>query len=208
MEENNNTPDVKEKIVTAARELFTQNGFNGTSVRDIASASETNVAMVNYYFRSKHNLFADIFNDAFAIVTGKIFEIVESDLPFFEMIRKWVYAYYDVLGSYPGFPLFVLNELSQRPESLSERINLDIPYQIFKVLNEKFEEEQAKGTIIPMTIQDFGINMVSLCLFPFVFSPVAHSILDLSEEEYKKFLETHKVNVADFVINGLRVRKE
>lgn len=208
MQEVQTPPDVKGKIKKAARTLFTRNGFNGTSIRDIASASDTNVAMVNYYFQSKHNLFADIFNDAFAIVTGKIFEIVESDLPFFEMVRRWIYAYYDVLKQYQGLPLFILNEISQRPESLSEKLDFSKANDVFIVMNKKFEDEQAKGTILPMTIQDFAMNIISLCIFPFAFGPVANSVLNLSKDEYAQYLESHKEVVADFVINGLKVRNE
>lgn len=204
MAEEQITQDVREKIIEAARELFTQKGFNGTSVRDIAAASETNVAMVNYYFRSKYNLFTDIFNEAFSIVTGKIFTIVESDLSFFDMVRRWIYAYYEVLAQYPGFPLFILNELAQRPEALKERFETGKPNQIFHVISKRLKDEQAQGNVVEMSIQDFGMNLVSLCVFPFAFASVANAILSIEDEDYLKFLESHKVCVADFVINGLR----
>ena len=49
--------DKKTHIMHHALELFAGNGFDGTSIRDIATRAEVNVAMVNYYFGSKDKLF-------------------------------------------------------------------------------------------------------------------------------------------------------
>lgn len=49
--------ETKEKIMNAASELFSLHGFGGTSIREIASKSQVNVAAINYHFGSKHNLY-------------------------------------------------------------------------------------------------------------------------------------------------------
>ena len=46
----------KEKILDAAERLFSDNGFNGTSLREITSQAEVNLAAVNYHFGSKKEL--------------------------------------------------------------------------------------------------------------------------------------------------------
>ena len=48
---------IKTHIMNAATELFAENGFEGTSVREIASQAKVNVAMVSYYFGSKEGLY-------------------------------------------------------------------------------------------------------------------------------------------------------
>ena len=52
--------DKREHIMNTAVSLFAKNGFEGTSVRDIASAADVNLAMINYYFGSKEKLFENI----------------------------------------------------------------------------------------------------------------------------------------------------
>lgn len=52
--------DKKTHIINIAIELFSKNGFEGTSMRDLASAAEVNIAMINYYFGSKEKLFEAI----------------------------------------------------------------------------------------------------------------------------------------------------
>ncbi len=46
----------KTKILNAAELLFADKGFNGTSLREITSQAEVNLAAVNYHFGSKKEL--------------------------------------------------------------------------------------------------------------------------------------------------------
>ncbi|MGM8365849.1 forespore capture DNA-binding protein RefZ [Virgibacillus sp. W0181] len=46
----------KQKVIDAASLLFFQNGFHGTSVRDIADKASVNVSLISYYFKSKQGL--------------------------------------------------------------------------------------------------------------------------------------------------------
>jgi len=50
----------KETIIESALKLFSTKGFEGTSVREIASDAGVNVAMINYYFGSKEKLFESV----------------------------------------------------------------------------------------------------------------------------------------------------
>ena len=51
----------KERILDAAEHLFARHGFYGVSVRDITEAAQVDVALVNYHFGSKRELFASVF---------------------------------------------------------------------------------------------------------------------------------------------------
>lgn len=46
----------KESIVKAAVSLFNANGYDGTSIRDIAKEAKINAANISYYFRNKLGL--------------------------------------------------------------------------------------------------------------------------------------------------------
>jgi len=51
----------KERILDAAERLFARHGYYGVSIRDITSAAQVDVALVNYHFGSKRELFAAVF---------------------------------------------------------------------------------------------------------------------------------------------------
>jgi len=46
----------KTRILDAAEKLFGQNGFDATSLRDITTEAQVNLAAVNYHFQSKESL--------------------------------------------------------------------------------------------------------------------------------------------------------
>ncbi|MDR0872657.1 MAG: TetR/AcrR family transcriptional regulator [Prevotellaceae bacterium] len=196
--------DVKDRILKAARELFVQNGYNGTSIRDIATAADANIAMVNYYFGSKENLFSVVLGDVFNILSEKIFTLIDADLPFFELLRKWIYSYYDVLMQYPDFPLFVLNEAAQNPKKIGEKFRLANSYQVYAKLVLRIHSEEEKGTIREVSIPDFLINVLSLSVFPFVSKPVVTQFLNLPEKEYMEQINQHREYVANFIINAIK----
>ena len=56
-----NYSDKQVQIIEAAEKLFSEKGFDGTSVRDIAEEAGVNLAMISYYFGSKEKLMEAIF---------------------------------------------------------------------------------------------------------------------------------------------------
>ncbi len=52
--------DTRERLLDAAEDLFASHGFDGVSIRDIATAADVNVAAVNYHFHGKDNLYREV----------------------------------------------------------------------------------------------------------------------------------------------------
>ena len=44
--------ETKQKILDAAKKLFAEKGFNGTSTREIASLAKVNLAGLHYHFQN------------------------------------------------------------------------------------------------------------------------------------------------------------
>jgi AcrR family transcriptional regulator len=51
----------KDRILHAAEELFAAQGFASTSLRQVTSRADVNIAAVNYHFGSKENLVNEVF---------------------------------------------------------------------------------------------------------------------------------------------------
>lgn len=200
----NSTSNVSDRILDVARDLFIKNGYAGTSVRDMATASGTNVAHVKYYFDSKYNLFEIIFDEAFDILINRVFSTLNSDMPFFEMVKSWINAYYEILPEYPQIPIFILNEVNQNPEALIERVLKRNPQAIFTRLSQRVDEEVKKGSIKDIPVIDLGLNILSLCVFPFMFRGLAIRVADKSVTEYNAVLAEHKKYVIELIISGLK----
>jgi TetR/AcrR family transcriptional regulator, regulator of cefoperazone and chloramphenicol sensitivity len=55
----------RDRLLMAAVDVFAEKGFRDATVREICGRVEANVASVNYYFRSKENLYAEALIYAF-----------------------------------------------------------------------------------------------------------------------------------------------
>lgn len=52
---------VPERLMDAAEKLFCEKGYEATSVRDLTTAAECNIASVNYHFGGKDKLYKEMF---------------------------------------------------------------------------------------------------------------------------------------------------
>lgn len=104
--------DKKELIMKAAIELFAEKGFEGTSIRDLATKADVNVAMVNYYFGTKDKLFEAILEQKATFMRGRMDEIAaNTKLNEIEKIDAIVESYVGRILSQPLFHRVLHQEL-------------------------------------------------------------------------------------------------
>ena len=68
----------RDRVCHAAADLFAEKGFEGTSIRDLATKADVNVAMINYYFGSKEKLFECMVKHKAAYTKEFLEEIVNN----------------------------------------------------------------------------------------------------------------------------------
>jgi AcrR family transcriptional regulator len=59
----------KAKILSVAEDLFAEDGFDGTSIRQIAQNADVPLALVSYHFKSKLDLYREVFRSRLGEVT-------------------------------------------------------------------------------------------------------------------------------------------
>lgn len=96
--------DTKEKILQTARSIFANKGFEGASVRQIASEAGVNIAAVNYHFVSKEKLFMQVFELVFSETSNHIrARRTEHSNEKVEDLAVWIFGYFldrsDILRS-------------------------------------------------------------------------------------------------------------
>ena len=70
--------DTKTRILDAAEELFTEHGFEATSLRQLTSAAGVNLAAVNYHFGSKEELFQAVLTRRLDAMNQERIELLET----------------------------------------------------------------------------------------------------------------------------------
>ena len=78
MVDNRSDKDVQERLLDAAEGLFCENGFAGTSVRDIAAAAKCNLASVSYYFGGKEKLYTEVWRRRILVMRDRQIASIEK----------------------------------------------------------------------------------------------------------------------------------
>ncbi len=73
--------DLRQKILSAASELFVENGFDNVSMRKVADRIEYAASTIYLYFKNKNELVAGICGDAFEALIAGLEEIEGRELP-------------------------------------------------------------------------------------------------------------------------------
>jgi AcrR family transcriptional regulator len=59
-------PGARERILSAALQIFSEKGFDGATTRDIAARAKVNLGLINYYFDTKLKLWRAAVDSAFS----------------------------------------------------------------------------------------------------------------------------------------------
>ncbi|MDO5654971.1 MAG: TetR/AcrR family transcriptional regulator [Flavobacteriaceae bacterium] len=177
----------EEKIKTAAQKLFTEKGFTATTTREIATQAEINPALVNYYFRSKENLFRIIMQEKFLTFFGSLLPVFnDSETSIEEKIQLLSDRYFSMLSSNPDLPIFILGEIHKNPHKFSEHL-LQNDFIQNSVLIRQLKAENAE--IRP---ENLLINILGLNIFPFVMKPVLHILAQNTNLELNEIMAERK----------------
>ena len=189
----------EEKIIEAARTIFTQKGFSATRTRDIAEEAGINLALLNYYFRSKKNLFRIIIEEKFDELFGMIGPILsDANVSLEEKIETLVSNYTDLLLANEDLPFFVLSELKSN-EYILEKVKKNA-----RMMSQPVIENQLKERGFTISTLNFVMNVVSMTLFPFLSKPLFVSTGLVKEEEFTNFVMDRKQHIPTWVMNTLK----
>jgi TetR/AcrR family transcriptional regulator len=122
MVKNKKDPGAEERILAAAKKVFTTKGMAGARMQDIADEAKINKALLHYYFRDKDKLFEVVFLEEAQKFFPKINGIFNSDAPLFEKIENFVNEYIDEMQENPYLPWFVMNEINRDPDQFMYKI--------------------------------------------------------------------------------------
>jgi TetR/AcrR family transcriptional regulator len=195
--------NTEEKILAAAKKVFLKEGMAGARMQDIADEAGINKAMLHYYFRSKEKLFERIFTELSQHFFPRLIGIFESDASLFRKIELFVGEYIDQMQRTPYLPIFVLNEVNRQPETFIKKMMGNRKPPVKKFVDD-VQDEIKKGIIKPINPLQLLLNIISLCVFPFVAKPMFQLVTNIDRTMFDKILEQRKGEVSKFIIDAIK----
>ncbi|MDA3883872.1 MAG: TetR/AcrR family transcriptional regulator [Bacteroidales bacterium] len=197
----------EEKIKEAARTMFLKKGFAATKTRDIAEESGINLALLNYYFRSKEKLFKIIImetlKDFFESILSHLNDEATSLEEKFDTI---VVSYITLLQKNPDMPLFVLGEMQRNKDQLLTELQISSKISnsyLIKQLQQAIKE----GKIAPVNPMHIIINLIGLTVFPFAAKPMVMEITQCSDSEFTNLMEERKDLISKWLKEMMYIQK-
>lgn len=198
--------NTEEIILDAAREVFLQKGFAAARMCDIARTANINPAMLHYYFRKKDKLFEIIFEQESEKFYSSFLAILNSDLLFFDKLRRIVETDIQKNIAAPFLPMFILNEMHTNPARMEQFLgSMQRHEMLFHAFNQLVEQEQAANRIRPVCPRQLFISILGLTMFPFLAKPMIKHILDMQHQSFDQMIQDRAVYAGDMLIRSLQI---
>ena len=198
------TENTETEILIAAKEIFQQKGMAGARMQEIADKAKINKALLLYYYRSKQLLFEAVFKSAFSLLAPQLNKVLNDDSDLFEKIRKFTENYVSFVIKHPYLPNFVIQELNKNPEFV-QKLRSEKNFPSIEKFKLQVSDAINQGIIKPIEAEQLFINIISLNIFPFIGEPLLMALVNVDKESYNKILENRKTEVAEFIINSIKI---
>jgi AcrR family transcriptional regulator len=179
-------------------------GYAATKTRDIAESAGINLALVNYYFRSKENLFHEIMLESIQSFMSGIFSVFfDEKSTLQEKLETLASNYIDFLIQQPTMPLFILSELRTNPEKFITKISAGAKMNE-SVLHRQLSEEIGKERLGQLNPIHVLINLLGMIVFPFLARPMLELSAQVDQEQFKKLMNERKALIPNWIMDMLR----
>jgi len=156
--------ETRGRILNAARDLFAEHGYDHVTVRAIADRARVNVALINRYFGSKHDLFDRVLD-----TTAVLPQVVEGDIAALpERLARYIVdraASDSAAGTQRSAVLRAINLSGNSPE-VREILARRMRAIVFEPVGERLSGPQAQPAAALVTAVLSGTQTVRQLLGP------------------------------------------
>lgn len=195
----------RSRILEAARQEFFKKGCEGARMQAIADSAGINKALLHYYFKNKETLFNEIFEASFKKFIPHVEEMIEQEEDIFIIIKQFVHAYISLMQSQPSLPLFLFHEINKDADRVFKLMFNNAQPKMILLLNEKIAKAQKENLIKPIRFEQLVMNIMSMCVFPFLAKPMMQRVMNFSDNSFDTMMEQRKQLVADFLIDSIKI---
>jgi TetR/AcrR family transcriptional regulator len=201
----------EDRILNAAHAVFVRSGTAGARMHQIAKEAGVNAALLHYYFRTKDRLAEAVFQRTARALLPAIIRILESDAEIEEKVSRVIDLELAHLSRAPYLPMHLISELAHHPARVQQLVSAvfggapdSIGRRVQATLGRQIRARVRARTMHPIEPDQFIVNLMSLCVFPFAARPLLKVLLDIDEPAFHAFIARRRVDLAAFFLRGLR----
>ncbi len=196
------------QIMEAAEELFAEQGFAGTSVRDIAEKAGVNLAMISYYFGSKEKLMEAMFDYRGQYMQLQLQSLLQTkELSPMQKFEKLIDEYIDRITKKQCFHQIMVREQMANREGPIARQIFQLKQSNQALIGQLIQEGQKKGdfkknvdaSFLMMTL----VGTTSQLMTAQHYYREANNLQSLSGEEFDKHIKKKLSNYLKTIFKAI-----
>ncbi|GEN33171.1 MULTISPECIES: forespore capture DNA-binding protein RefZ [Aneurinibacillus] len=189
----------KQKIIRAAVELFDSQGFDGTTVRQIACKADVNVALISYYFKNKKGLLEHMMIDYYENMFHRL-DACRYDGDWHSLSD----LLHSMVESLVRFQCdsYQVTRLIQRELSVESMLGREVMSTYLARLKHYFtaiiEEGIAEGEFPALQVDGVVIQLMAITSFPYTYPQIIREVFYLEPLD-DGFVEEMVRYISDFL---------
>lgn len=199
--------DKQIEILQVAEKLFSEHGFDGTSVRDIAKEANINIAMISYYFGSKEKLLEALIINRISDLRMELENLFKENLSPFEKIDKLIELYITRINKNCGMYQIIHFEIMSKKRDINYDAFNEVKKYNLQVLKNIIEEGQSKE----MFTKNINVALIPPTIMGTYFhfqmnKPFYSDLFDLkTKEDFNNYVHTDLTRHIQKTIKALLV---
>lgn len=184
--------DKQLEILQVAEQLFAEDGFDGTSVRDIAKKAKVNVAMISYYFGSKEKMLEALILTRISDMKLQLENLYNENIAPSAKIDKLIELYISRINKNRCMYQIIHFEFSTKKRELNFEKFTEMKKENLKALENIIHEGQTSGEFV----KDVNVALITPVIMGTFFhfhmnKPLYVDLFNLkTEEEYNNYIAT------------------
>jgi hypothetical protein len=128
-----------------------------------------------------------------------------------DKVRRVVQLELDHLSQTPYLPGYIISELAHHAERAPQLISTLVGMtpaavgpKIAAALRRQIDARVRAGTMRPISPEQFMVNLISLCIFPFAARPMIMALFGMKQPGFDRFIDQRRQELAAFFLGALR----
>ncbi len=190
------------KIVEAAKQVFLEKGLENAKMQDIADTAGISRTALNYYYRTKENLFYKIIEEILEGIIPHFESLLSKDtLSFQERFLGIIDVYADFLSRNNVVPRFVIMEMQRHPQTLFEFVNTNQKVKKYlQLLRAMLKREVENKSIKQLPMEELVTLFYGLLFVPYLIDPFINEFFFNEKSKIEAYHRNHLENMKQVLL--------
>ncbi|MBP9017342.1 MAG: TetR/AcrR family transcriptional regulator [Paludibacteraceae bacterium] len=194
--------ELEVKIIEAAKQVFVEKGLENAKMQNIADVAGISRTTLNYYYRTKENLFYKIIEEILEDIIPHFESLLSKDnLSFQERLSNIIDVYSDFLSRNHAVPRFVVMEIQRNPKTLFDFVNTnEKAIKYLQLLREMLNEEAEKNNIRQLPMEELFTLFYGLLFVPYLIDPLVRELYLNEKSKIDAYYRNHLKNMKQVLL--------